>query len=245
MWKKIKAANEERRSTSDQMTAILDKASTEKRDNTAEEIVLFEQLRAKSDELEKHITRLNQAAAAANIIGEQRGIPGREALGDGAGLGGLKAMAFSLEKRFSDVYPGAKPEKASERPLCVGKYIRGLAPGRWDGADAEKRAMVEGTLSAGGYLVPTPLSGTVIDVARNKARVMQAGAMTIPMSSASLKIARATADITPTWRAEGAALTATQQPFDNVVLTPKSLGDGRRDQFGALDRRRKYRQRCS
>jgi hypothetical protein len=54
-----------------------------------------------------------------------------------------------------------------EEPLSFDRYLRGLATGNWDGAEHE-RALSEGTLTAGGHLVPTPLSARVIDLARNQ-----------------------------------------------------------------------------
>ena len=53
-----------------------------------------------------------------------------------------------------------------EPMICPGSDDPGLATGYWDGAEAERRAMSEGTATAGGHLVPTPLAARVIDKAR-------------------------------------------------------------------------------
>jgi hypothetical protein len=45
-------------------------------------------------------------------------------------------------------------------------------------------------LAPGGHLVPTALSSRVIDLARNQARVFQAGAITVPMGAQTLKLAK-------------------------------------------------------
>ena len=42
---------------------------------------------------------------------------------------------------------------ATDEPLSFDRYLRGIATGHWDGAD-EERALSEGTLGAGGALVP-------------------------------------------------------------------------------------------
>jgi HK97 family phage major capsid protein len=55
-------------------------------------------------------------------------------------------------------------------------YLRGLIHSE----RYEQRFMGEGTGPAGGHLVPTPLAASVIDLARNATRVIQAGAVTVP-----------------------------------------------------------------
>ncbi|MFE3443169.1 phage major capsid protein [Nocardia sp. NPDC059180] len=103
-----------------------------------------------------------------------------------------------------------------------GLYLRGLATGNWHNA-VHERAMVEGTLSAGGHVVPTPLANKVIDLARNATQVVRAGAITVPMSSATLKVPRLSGEGGPSWRNEGAAITAGDLSFDAVTFTARSL----------------------
>lgn len=65
-----------------------------------------------------------------------------------------------------------------------------IATGNGDYGQAEARALSEGTLSAGGYTVAVELSARVIDRARNLSSVMRAGALTIPMTTNALKVAK-------------------------------------------------------
>lgn len=102
------------------------------------------------------------------------------------------------------------------------KYLRGIVTGNWSGADQE-RALAEGTQSAGGYLVPTPLAGYVIDIARNATRVIQAGATTVPMTSQTLRVPRLINEGAPAWRNENAQITEEDMQFDSVTFTAKSL----------------------
>lgn len=102
------------------------------------------------------------------------------------------------------------------------KYIRGIVTNRWDGADQE-RALAEGTSSAGGYLVPAPLASFVIDIARNATRVIQAGAVTVPMEYQTLRVPRLTNEGAPAWRNENAQITEQDMTFDSVLFTAKSL----------------------
>jgi HK97 family phage major capsid protein len=112
--------------------------------------------------------------------------------------------------------------ETTERPLSFDRYLRGMATGQWEGAE-EERALSEGTLTAGGHLVPTPLSARVIDLARNATRVFQAGAQTVPMTAQTLKLARLTGEGTPAWKAENAAITDADMTFDAVTFTAKTL----------------------
>jgi HK97 family phage major capsid protein len=109
-----------------------------------------------------------------------------------------------------------------DEPLSFDRYLRGIVIGNWENAEQE-RALSEGTLTAGGHLVPTPLAGNVIDLMRNATRVIQAGAVTIPMTSQTLKVARLTGEGAPAWRNENAAVTAGDLTFDAVTFTARSL----------------------
>jgi HK97 family phage major capsid protein len=75
----------------------------------------------------------------------------------------------------------------------------------------------------GGNLVPTPIAARVIDLMRANTVVLKMGAKTIPMSSATLKTARLTGDVTASWLAEGATLTVSDATLDSVTLTAQRL----------------------
>ncbi|MGH3993742.1 MAG: phage major capsid protein, partial [Pseudonocardiaceae bacterium] len=68
-----------------------------------------------------------------------------------------------------------------------------------------------------------PLSGRIIDLARNASRVMQAGAVTVPMTAQTLKVARLTGEGSPAWHAENAAVTDADLAFDAVTFTARTL----------------------
>ncbi len=113
------------------------------------------------------------------------------------------------------------PEQA--QGLSFDRYLRGMATGRWDDAPQE-RSLAEATVGAGGALVPSPLSARVIDLARNASRVFTAGAITVPMTSQTLALARLTGEGTPGWKTENSAITATaDMTFDRVTFTARTL----------------------
>lgn len=107
------------------------------------------------------------------------------------------------------------PEASGGSIEELGEYVRGLYRG-------ERRAN-EGTATAGGYLVPTPLAANVLDLARTQTRVVQAGAQIIPMNAQTLKIARLDSDPSPAWRNESAAIASGDLTFGQVSFTARSL----------------------
>jgi HK97 family phage major capsid protein len=110
----------------------------------------------------------------------------------------------------------------ADEPLSLQRYLRGQATGNWDGADHE-RALAESSIGAGGALVPAPLSARVIDLARAQTRVMQAGAITVPMQSQTLALARLTGEGSPAWKTEAANITEASLTFDRVTFTARTL----------------------
>ena len=123
----------------------------------------------------------------------------------------------SFTKHLEGTYPD------EFKGLSIGKLLRGYITGDWEGAVLEMKAMGSTPTSAGGMLIPTPLAGTVIDLARNYARVLQAGAITVPMSTATLKYARLTGDVPASWTTEAANITAGAGTFDSVTFTARKL----------------------
>lgn len=105
----------------------------------------------------------------------------------------------------------------------MGKLIRGYVTGDWIGASLEQKAMGSSPLSSGGMMIPTPLAADVIDLARNQTRVLQAGAITVPMTSATLKYARLSQDVSTAWTAEAANIALSSAAFDAVTFTSHKL----------------------
>jgi HK97 family phage major capsid protein len=117
--------------------------------------------------------------------------------------------------------------RPADRDLDFGRWLKGIATGEWESAEREQtrysKDLSEGTLTAGGHMVPTPLMGEIIDMARNASVVFRAGAQTVPMTSATLKIPRLTAEGTPAWHAENGAITGADLTFDAVTFTARTL----------------------
>lgn len=120
-------------------------------------------------------------------------------------------------------WPSVRASNEPDGELRLGAMIRGWASGRWDGAEREMNALSEGTSTAGGVLVPAPLAARFIDRARNAARVIQAGATTVPMDSRTLAVPRLTGSSAPAWRNENAAVAEGDLTMDSITLTARSM----------------------
>lgn len=87
------------------------------------------------------------------------------------------------------------------------------------------RDLVVGTATAGGHTVATNLlSGSFIDMLRARARVLQMGATVLTDLSGNIAIPRQTGGATCYWVGENVAVTESQPTFDQVPLTPKTVG---------------------
>jgi HK97 family phage major capsid protein len=195
---------------------ILERAAAEQRDLTPEEATTHHQQvvaeREASDAIEAERDReLAELRAAATRRPAGPRLPDEPVL----------TREQSVEQ-WAQQRGMFEPAAEGDRPPSFDRYIRGIATGNWDGAEHE-RALSEGTLTAGGHLVPVPLSARVIDLARNATRVFQAGAITVPMTAQTLKLARLTGEGTPAWKAENAAITAADMTFDAVTFTARTL----------------------
>lgn len=77
---------------------------------------------------------------------------------------------------------------------------------------------------AGGYLIGPQISSTVIDYARNRAALMQAGAMAVTMESPELLIATVNSDPEIQVKAEMEKFTGSTVTFGQVKMEAKTIG---------------------
>ncbi|MDN5872526.1 MAG: phage major capsid protein [Nitrococcus sp.] len=105
--------------------------------------------------------------------------------------------------------------------LTLGRYLRSMVLGA--NKEVERRALAEGTDSAGGYTVPTNLSAQLIDLMRANTVAIAAGAQTVALTTDATSFARLASDPIPAWRAENAAVGESDPTFESVAFTPVSL----------------------
>jgi HK97 family phage major capsid protein/HK97 family phage prohead protease len=88
-----------------------------------------------------------------------------------------------------------------------------------------RRDLVAGTPSAGGDLVADELlSGSFIDLLRNRLALAQAGITILNGLQGNISIPRQTSAATAYWVGENSAPTESQQAIDQVNMTPKTVG---------------------
>jgi len=198
----------ERAAALDKMNNLLTRAESQNRNLTPAEKAEWDDLSAKADRLEAEIRK----ALAPRARGAFGAGPERETSG----------VFLRSDQRLADVVPdrlGGVPRGE----LSFGRLVRALVTGDWSGAESERRALGEGTVTAGGYLVPSPLAGMVLDLARAKTVVTQAGAVTIPMTSSTVRLVSVGSDPVPSWKSENTELGPASMTFGSLTLTARTL----------------------
>lgn len=99
------------------------------------------------------------------------------------------------------------------------------AQGFYVPVEVQKRDLLVGTPTAGGNTVATQLLATnFIDLLRNKMAMTGLGAQFLTGLVGPIAIPRQTSGATAYWVAENGAPTESQQAFDQVTMTPRTLG---------------------
>jgi HK97 family phage major capsid protein len=186
--------------------SILDRAENENRDLTESEKRDFDKLQEKLAGIKGTIDRAAQLSDLQADL-ERPVVSGIRLNAAQAPLMlGGKIRAYRPDERMADAYGGPS----------LDEYVRASIMG-------ETRAMGEGLGAAGGFLVPSPLAGFVIDLARAQSVIVGSGALTVPMESATLDIPRLLTDPTASWRNENDPITEGDPTFGAAQLTARSL----------------------
>lgn len=200
-----------------QMRALTDKAETETRDLSETEGTQFSEHKAKVQELDRKIERAQFLADA------ERSAP---AIIHNSGDGRFedRARDFSLVRAINaklgeDVDAGFEREISSEVARRSGRKFQGIAvPDQFF-----TRTLTTGGAAASLY--PTTLHGDkFIDLLRSQLVVGQLGATVLDNLVGDADIPRQTGSSTAQWVAEDGEITATDAAFDDVSLSPKTVG---------------------
>ena len=88
-----------------------------------------------------------------------------------------------------------------------------------------QRDLVVGTATAGGNLVSTDLrTGDFVDLLRNRLALANVGATVLNGLQGNVSIPRQTSAASAFWVGEGGNPTESQQAFDQISMTPKTIG---------------------
>ena len=131
-------------------------------------------------------------------------------------------LGLRREQRMADYY--AARNQVAVPNLSAGRYIKAMVSGDWRDAPEEKRAAGEAVGTAGGFLLPSLVSPHLVDLLRNRAVLMAAGAVTFPMDSLTLRIVQVVADPTAVLHAESQDdITESQGTFNAVTMTARTV----------------------
>ena len=132
----------------------------------------------------------------------------------------INALAHPTDRRAQE-NARFEFEVSDATAKVMGKESRGLMVP----AEVLRRDLVVGTATAGGNVVATDLlAANFIDLLRNKAVVMGLGTQMLTGLQGNIAIPRQTGGATGYWVAESGAPTESQQAFDQVSMSPKTLG---------------------
>lgn len=131
---------------------------------------------------------------------------------------GAESFALTRDERVTDTIAGRFSGDAP--PLT--SLLRASISGDWSGLEQYRAQQGTETGSAGGFITPTYLAGRVIDLSRAQMRVIQAGALTIPISGTT-SFATVDGDPNPEWRAENAPVTEGQVLLGSRLFNPNTL----------------------
>lgn len=236
---------ERRTALGKQVRGMYDAAKAAQRSLTAEELRQVETLLDQAETLRLEISNeertgalledLNTSAGRkAPAVTPENGQPAPTG-GHDSGAGAGDGIAFRgrdqlgnpvvvlnragrLAQHVAELPDGIRPEEVS-----LGRMIRAAVTGRWADARAEQRLMMAGQDTSGGFTIQPALAAQLIDLARNEARLLQAGALIVDMPTEQLSFAKVTGDPTAGWTREGVAPTASAMTFGRVNLVANKL----------------------
>lgn len=224
--KKLHELQEERAAIVTQMRALNDKAETEKRDLSAEEVTQFGTMKTNLADLDAKIGRAQVLADA------ERGAPAIAHGKVGDGQFEERARSFSIVKAIrsamprdlggGDVDAGFEREISAEVARRSGRTFEGIAvPDQVFLQD--KRTLLAGSTAE--PLVPNVHRADLfIDRLRSNLATERLGATVLDGLVGTVDIPRQTGSSVAQWVAEDGSLTETDAAFDDVTLSPKTVG---------------------
>ncbi len=164
-------------------------------------------------------------AATFDFAGRSRGSKTMQADPSGNDTPASGVRVLTRGQKMADVAmaerSGAWDDDGSS--LGLHAYLKAVVTGDWRGLPSGSKAMAVGVGALGGFVVPGELSARLIDLARNAARVVQAGALTVPMTTAEMTMARLAGDASASWKQENAAGTASDLSLERVTFRARTL----------------------
>jgi HK97 family phage major capsid protein len=221
MFIKVNELKAQRAGKIDAMETLVGKMGADDYAEDEVDIQVYEELKTEVDTLDKKIERADQveklkASLAKPVEGQDRA------------TGTQARVPAQALKRYTKLkaYTGTD---GAERAYRVGQWVRGVIyedeeAKQWcrDNGMAISRALSEGVNSAGGFLVPTEMMDSIIDL-REQFGIFRQNCQVVPMSSDTLAWPRRTGGLTAYFTSENTGTTESQGTWDNVNLVAKKL----------------------
>jgi HK97 family phage major capsid protein len=185
-----KIKKEQRADKVSQMEAIISKAQKDNsRSLTKDEAGQWEQLYSEVKELSKELEaeQEKEEREVFNIIKNYNRSEEMQPT-EWRDKNGNAVPVYRSNERLSD------SNTAEENKLSIGRAIQGLVTGDFSHCPDERRAL-DTVSGSGSIVVPKVLSNRVIDMARAKSVMIQAGMATVPMSSNNLTLVKVSGDV--------------------------------------------------
>jgi HK97 family phage major capsid protein len=212
---------------------LLDSAETESRGLNEEEEKHYTDLLAAADALQTRIDRESDLTRRESVLDTPARDPIRPTkTGDALiGMDAADIRRYSLLRAINALVTGnwrdAQLELEASHAVAkrMGFDPQGIfVPYDWM-VTSQQRDLVKGTATAGGHLVATDLlAQDFITLLRNRVVTIAAGATVLDGLIGDIAIPRQTAATTAYWVAENGAVTESQPAFDQVAMSPKTLG---------------------
>lgn len=214
---------------SDRVDAIKTLCDTENRDLSPEEVTEVDSLLNEFQGIRHRLTARQKLGAAVDQV---HGSLGRKSTPEGPGGRGGRAEGIGTivgedQQTGRAIRAYGPTEKIAEwqglrQEFTFQQWIRAVYSGDRSSLPVNT-AMVEQEGGAGGFLVPPALSANIVELMRNQAMVIKAGAMTIPMNTSAISFARQASDVTAYWRGELKAITPSAAVVEQVNMRAYSL----------------------
>jgi HK97 family phage major capsid protein len=128
---------------------------------------------------------------------------------------------LTKSQKIADAVDRSNDDSGPERLGAMLHAVATKATGHL--SDSEVKAVSGVSSPDGGILIPEAVSASVIDLARTKTRVLEAGAMTMPMTSRYVVMPKLMAGSQAAWRSENDAIAEGDPDLGYVRLQAQSL----------------------
>ena len=213
---------------------VLTTADTESRDLLASEQRSYDRTMREAEQIRALQADVERRTAQRSTVPSSQQPPTetRAAAALGPVLGTEQRMGAWLQARGGHAYAGDQGADT----MRLGALIAAMASGnRSRLTELERRALSEGTDSAGGFTVPEVVAASFIDRVRAALVVQRAGARIVPMTSDTLHMARVAQPglflagaptvnaATAAWKLENALIAESSLVLERVTFTTHTL----------------------